>query len=70
VCLALAAVVFTSRLWLAQVWDYALPFIDEWELRLSHSTVPGWRARCGSSISSNHTTNIICSSHGTSILGS
>jgi hypothetical protein len=32
VCVALVAVVFASRLWLAQAWGSALPFMDEWDL--------------------------------------
>ena len=32
VCTALAALVFASRAWLAQVWGSVLPFWDEWDL--------------------------------------
>ena len=32
VCTTLAALVFASRAWLAQVWGSALPFWDEWDL--------------------------------------
>jgi hypothetical protein len=32
ICFALAAVILSSRLWLAQVWGSALPFMDEWDV--------------------------------------